>query len=407
MIHSVANLARLLLLATMLAAPVSAMADAGVVSFVAGDAFRIESDGTRSPISKGMPIDQGDRIATGLNGRVELLMSDGGLIALRPDTEFIVDSFSYAAPQAATPTDPPAPSGDKSFFSLLKGGLRSVTGAVGESNKEAYRMNTPVATIGIRGTDYVALYCTRVCGSNNQLPRGLHLMVVSGAVEIGNDAGKHLVLAGETGFVKDRESEPVAGVDPSLLFAEFDWLLPPDDYPDLVSEPDSQNLPEQAVAAESAAEEASAPTGVAFAATQADGDGTPVVVGIPGAGSANTAGPPAVSALTLVLPGATTISPKDVPGPTADGGDDLQDAVELGEAVIGPNGTVIDLTSGSAEIPGVLFAGAGNETDSGTGSTDSSGPGRSSESPARGGCVHGAIGAGRAVCPHGPASPGR
>lgn len=44
--------------------------------------------------------------------------------------------------------------GERSFFSLLKGALRTVTGRVAKVNKKAYLMSTVVATIGVRGTEY-------------------------------------------------------------------------------------------------------------------------------------------------------------------------------------------------------------------------------------------------------------
>ena len=57
---------------------------------------------------------------------------------------------------------PPAPAGaSHAFFSLLKGGFRTVSGLIGKINHEDYSVATPVATIGIRGTDYLTVLCDR------------------------------------------------------------------------------------------------------------------------------------------------------------------------------------------------------------------------------------------------------
>jgi hypothetical protein len=48
------------------------------------------------------------------------------------------------------------PDGDNASFNLVKGGLRSVTGLLGKRNKEKFAMKTPSATIGIRGTTFIA-----------------------------------------------------------------------------------------------------------------------------------------------------------------------------------------------------------------------------------------------------------
>ncbi|MGW8368366.1 MAG: FecR family protein, partial [Gammaproteobacteria bacterium] len=391
MIRSLANLARILLLATMLATPALAIASAGVVSFVAGEAYRVETDGSKYRLSKGMAIEDGDRIQTGPSGRVELLMSDGGLIALRPRSDFLVESFVYTVPEGATAGDSPESKKDRSFFSLIKGGLRSVTGAVGESDKEAYRMNTPVATIGIRGTDYLALFCAAVCGHDGQLPKGLHVFVVSGAIRVDNPAGSISVLPGETGYVKDRGSAPIAGVAPALLLDEFDWPVPPDDLPETAYGPLQED---NADTSDSGSRSAALPTSesssnatTASAAVFPAVDKTPTVTAAAtrSASSGGTAQTPAglfagEAAPPRVMPGTTTTAPGDgTPAGPMNGNpdspaspnvvarvtgsvrlaapdqgslsEDFQETIGLGTAIIGPNGDRIELTSGSARLP--------------------------------------------------------
>ncbi len=194
-----------LLLVAVLCAPASLATDgtAGSAIFVFGKATVVSSNGAVRTLTKGGAVDEGDRIVTGANGRVQIRLRDGGLIALRPATEFEIEAFHYAVDSEQD--DPFAQRESVSFFSLVKGGFRSLTGAVGQKDKDAYRVRTPVATIGIRGTDYDAVLCAGDCAALSQalgqsVQDGLYVGVNSGGVEITNDAGSVVLGPQEFGF---------------------------------------------------------------------------------------------------------------------------------------------------------------------------------------------------------------
>jgi hypothetical protein len=140
-------------------------------------------------------------------------MADGGLIALKPSTEFVIDDFSYAGSDADTGS---AENPDRSFFSLVKGGFRSITGAVGQKDKSAYRVRTPVATIGIRGTDYDAIYCDSACETGST---GLYVGVTQGGVVLTNSAGSLELGPGQYGYVADEDSAPEMSSDGADVLA--------------------------------------------------------------------------------------------------------------------------------------------------------------------------------------------
>jgi len=175
-----------LLMALAAAFPViSYAAGAANVDFAAGSVMAVNSVGVQRPLSKGAEIGNGDTIRTGEGGRAQVRFSDGALVSLQPQTEFRIDNYQYSGK-----ADEP----EKGFFSLLKGGLRTITGLVGRSNRDNYKMSTSVATIGIRGTGYAA-------GLN---PSGDELKVATaeGLVEVCNDAGCILLASGESGRVQ-------------------------------------------------------------------------------------------------------------------------------------------------------------------------------------------------------------
>jgi hypothetical protein len=180
-------------LATFVAASCGALAvssaqaavDAGKVDYVVGEVTATRDDGTRRALAKGVGIQVGDTIETN-SGRAWLRFADGGYMSLQPGTEFRVDDYRFEGE-----ADP----GEKSVFSLLKGGMRAVTGFIGSRNRDAYRVNTPVATIGIRGTEYLAT-----------LGDSLTVSCGEGVCVVTNDAGEVVLQAGQTVYLKDKQA---------------------------------------------------------------------------------------------------------------------------------------------------------------------------------------------------------
>jgi hypothetical protein len=88
-------------------------------------------------------IRTGDTIETGPKATVRLMMSDSSMIDLRSRTQFEVEDFQYKKEE---------PSKARSFFNLLRGTFRIVTGAVSKLGSKRLRVSAGTATIGIRGS---------------------------------------------------------------------------------------------------------------------------------------------------------------------------------------------------------------------------------------------------------------
>ncbi len=110
----------------------------GKVLMAVGDVYARDGSDERS-LKRRSKVYEGDVLVTGESGQAQVRMKDGALIALGENTVFEVKAYSYDE----------AEQDDKVVLSVLKGGLRSITGKV---EKSAYTMETPVATLGIRGT---------------------------------------------------------------------------------------------------------------------------------------------------------------------------------------------------------------------------------------------------------------
>lgn len=161
------------------------------IDFVSGNVTAVDVSGVQRPLTKGVAIGSGDTIRTGDGGRAQVRFSDGALVSLQPQTEFRIDSYQYGG----------KPSGEeKGFFSLIKGGMRTITGLIGRNNRDAYKVTTSVATIGIRGTSYTADF--------NPVSEQLQAHTGDGTIEVCSGAGCILIGAGETGVVNGRNGEP-------------------------------------------------------------------------------------------------------------------------------------------------------------------------------------------------------
>lgn len=122
---------------------------AGTVTDLNGPLLAKKSDGTVKVLSQKSLVEQGDLLVTEKETYARIKFLDNSEVTLRPGTQFRIDNFSYAHDK---------PQNDSALFSLLKGGLRAVSGAVGKRSREKTGLNTPAATIGIRGTIYVVEY---------------------------------------------------------------------------------------------------------------------------------------------------------------------------------------------------------------------------------------------------------
>jgi hypothetical protein len=188
-------------------------APAAQVEFAMGDPVAITAAARERVLHKGDTVESGDLVNT-KSGRVQLRFSDGAYVSLQPDTQFRIDEYRY---------DGKSDGSERGFFSLLKGGLRTITGLVGRQHKRNYQITTTVATIGIRGTEYTL-----------SLNGGLKGSVGEGEIQVCNTGGCLPVSSGQSFVVVRPEARPAitakksellptppsAGVTPQLVMGD-------------------------------------------------------------------------------------------------------------------------------------------------------------------------------------------
>lgn len=216
----------LLILAALLAMSSGVVRADAVFERTTGE-VRFSSDNVKSAVAAdGMQVTSGSTISTGATGRTILRFQDGQAVVLNPNTEFKISNYRF---------DKANPKQDSATFELLKGAMRSVSGLIGTRNARAYTLHTPVATIGIRGTDFMVVLTetTKLGGlplilaqsniTQSDLPsfvgevevtnpRGftqlaqlpvnlMHFQVTTGGISVGTSAGTVGFTAGATGTV--------------------------------------------------------------------------------------------------------------------------------------------------------------------------------------------------------------
>ncbi|MDH4192209.1 MAG: FecR family protein, partial [Betaproteobacteria bacterium] len=138
----------LAVLGAVLATPLGAQGQAGRVLVSIGDVVA-QRGGQAVPLAAGSAVASGDTIRLGPASNAQVLMSDESIISLRERTVFRLDNYVYSGKIDGS---------EKSIFSLLAGGMRTVTGLIGRlHSRDKYELRTPTATIGIRGTHYTLL----------------------------------------------------------------------------------------------------------------------------------------------------------------------------------------------------------------------------------------------------------
>lgn len=164
---------RALVLLAVWTAGTAALADTaqvGEVSLLIGEA-RVVRDGTRTEsLRTGAAIRVGDRIETSSSGHVFVRFVDHGAVSLRPGSVLEVQAYRY---------DPAGLQPNEVRLRVEQGTGRSISGAATQADKSRFRLNTPIAAIGVRGTDFIVQTDDRI--TRAQVAEGAILVGALGA----------------------------------------------------------------------------------------------------------------------------------------------------------------------------------------------------------------------------------
>lgn len=171
----------------------AAEAAVGVVLATAGT-VNIQRNGQTIAAERKTELTVGDEIHTGKDARAQLRFADGTITTLGGDTAFVIKAFAWEN-QSEKPAN--------AAFELLTGAFRTVTGKIMDAQGSRFGVNTPVGTIGIRGTDFWGGYLDG---------NAVDVLLIDGehAVEVTNTTGKVLLEKPGQGVTLQSNQSPLA-----------------------------------------------------------------------------------------------------------------------------------------------------------------------------------------------------
>lgn len=171
----------------------------GRVLVAVGDTTALRN-GVVVKLVRGAAVQNGDALRTGETSNMQVRFTDESITALRSNSEFRIDDYKF---EGGTNIG-------KSFFSLVKGGMRSITGLIGRFNRENYAIKAATATIGIRGTHFALAQCSNDCFNKDgsQAENGLFGGVTEGRVAVNNQAGEKEFGKNEFFHVSSSDAAP-------------------------------------------------------------------------------------------------------------------------------------------------------------------------------------------------------
>jgi hypothetical protein len=191
------------LLAAALALPAAALAQA-TVQHLSGTLSVQRADGSVRLLSERSQVQRGDVLSTERDSYAQIKFTDGGQVTMRPNTQVRLDEYAF---------DDQRPERDNFAMSLLKGGMRAVTGLLGRRTKDSYRLTTATATVGIRGTDYSAIAVLPPAAGTppdpSLPPPGVYVTVAEGIVAFISGNFEQLIATGQTGYAAQLGVQPV------------------------------------------------------------------------------------------------------------------------------------------------------------------------------------------------------
>jgi hypothetical protein len=169
----------------------------GVVVENEGSVVAVDRRKVSRKLNKGDPVFLGDKVITGEDGYVRLKMVDEAVLDLRCFSIMVIEEYALNNTSR------------RSILNLLQGSLRKVTGQIGKLTEDVYELKTPVASVGVRGTEYaLRVFQSKGCGGTLDADDGLYLEVIKGLVDVHNEAGREIIAKGETAYVPLPKSVP-------------------------------------------------------------------------------------------------------------------------------------------------------------------------------------------------------
>ena len=138
--------------------------------------------------AKGTGVEMSDAINTRA-GKVGIVFEDQTKVQVNENSKLVIDEFVY---------DPKNKDAGKLALNMVSGTVRYASGAIAHNNPNKVAINTPTATVAVRGTDFTAtvdelgastFILLPSCPRKNMLPDEIERLCKTGRIDVVNDAG--------------------------------------------------------------------------------------------------------------------------------------------------------------------------------------------------------------------------
>ena len=166
----------------------------GAVTSVEGKAA-LERGTQSTNVVAATPVQAGDTLRVQKQSKVQLQFDDDSLFMIPGAAVLRVDAFE--APEKAP---------GRAIYTLVDGGLRTITGRVSKNPQDVYELHTDLATVTVKGSAYTALRCRATCAGQKA---GLYVKAEKGLITVANGQGKLGLRPGEVAYVASADTAPV------------------------------------------------------------------------------------------------------------------------------------------------------------------------------------------------------
>jgi hypothetical protein len=161
-----------------------------------GNVTAISAVGESRELKRRSKIMSGDIIKTGLVSSIQIRFVDKALMTIKANSEMNIAEYQLANPNENIK--------EKALMKLVKGGFRTISGQIGKGDKSAYRVDTPAASIGIRGTNYEV---------HQEASGDFVIAVYSGGISVENAAASiQLGMNGDYNFTRVSKNKSPKGL---------------------------------------------------------------------------------------------------------------------------------------------------------------------------------------------------
>ncbi len=146
---------------------------------VSGNVFIAQGKNPAHRVTKNEPIGSDTLIQTGDGSSALLSFADGQVVTMQANSILQVREYRYDAKRIEN---------SSIVFAMFQGGMRFITGLIGQHNRQAFRLLTQNATIWIHGTDFMV----------SIVGKSVYSQVLAGKITMMNAAGMKTVSTGQT-----------------------------------------------------------------------------------------------------------------------------------------------------------------------------------------------------------------